>query len=300
SIAASIQRALEISGLRLAQELRRLTGETRLCIAGGTALNCTMNTRILCESGFTDVFVPPAPHDSGCAAGAALLGRHQQLGLPRAAAMTPASLGGEYTDAEIRATLEACKLRFEQSADIASDTADLLCRGLIVGWFQGRGEWGPRALGSRSILADPTRPDMKDRVNASVKYREDFRPFAPSVLAEAASEFFLDVTKSPFMLSVARVGPDGAAEGPAVLHVDNPVRLQTVEKSSSPLYYRMIQAFAARRGVPMVLNTSFNVQGEPIVTTPRDAVRCFFGSGLDALVIGRYIVKKPTAVSLEP
>jgi carbamoyltransferase len=298
SIAASIQRALEISGLRLAQELRRLTGETRLCIAGGTALNCTMNTRILCESGFADVFVPPAPHDSGCAAGAALLVRHQQLGLPRADAMTTASLGAEYTDAEIRATLEACKLRFEQSADIASDTADLLCRGLIVGWFQGRGEWGPRALGSRSILADPTRSDMKDRVNASVKYREDFRPFAPSVLAEAAGDYFLDVTKSPFMLFVSRVRPERAAEIPAVLHVDNTARLQTVEKSSSPLYYRMIQAFAARRGVPMVLNTSFNVQGEPIVTTPRDAVRCLFGSGLDALVIGRYIVRKAAQAEL--
>lgn len=292
TIAASVQRALEMSALRMAEELFRLTGEKHLCVAGGTALNCTMNSRLLLESRFATVDVPPAPHDAGCAAGAALLVRHQQLGLPRADPMKDAYLGAEFTDADIRATLEACKLSFEQSSDVAADTADLLSRGLIVGWFQGRAEWGPRALGARSILADLTRADMKDRVNASVKYREDFRPFAPSVLAEAVDEYFLDVRESPFMLFVARARPERAAEIPAVLHVDNTARLQTVDKTANPLYYRMIQAFAARRRVPMVLNTSFNVQGEPIVTTPRDAVRCFFGSGLDALVIGRYIVKK--------
>jgi carbamoyltransferase len=292
SIAASVQRALEMSALSLAGELHRLTGGPRLCIAGGTALNCTMNSRILLESPFSEVFVPPSPHDAGCAAGAALLVRHQLLGRGREYVMQDAYLGQEYSDEDICAVLEGCKVRFERSADIAGDVAALLARGLIIGWFQGRMEWGPRALGARSILADPTRREMRDRVNAVVKYREDFRPFAPAVLAEAANDYFLDVSDSPFMLFVAKVRPERADRIPAVLHVDRTARLQTVERSANPLFWKTIRAFADRRGVPMVLNTSFNVQGEPIVATPRDAVRCFYGSGLDALAIGNYLVRK--------
>ncbi|MBM4134778.1 MAG: carbamoyltransferase [Nitrospira sp.] len=291
-LAASIQKALEISVLSLAKDLHRLTRAKRLCVAGGVGLNCLMNSRLLLEGPFSEVYVPPSPHDAGCAIGAALLIAHQIRGLPREYVMTPASLGPEYSDAEVRAVLESCKVRFSQSEDIEADVADLIAQGNIVGWFQGRMEWGPRALGQRSILADPTRPGMKDRVNAVVKFREDFRPFAPAVLAEAAGDYFLDIKESPFMLFVARVRPEHASTIPAVLHVDGTARLQTVDRTLAPRFWRLIRAFADRRGVPMVLNTSFNVQGEPIVATPRDAVRCFFSCGLDALGIGNYLVRK--------
>jgi len=294
NLAASIQRALEVSALTLAEDLHGLTGSTRLCVAGGVGLNCLMNSRLLLESPFSEVFVPPGPHDAGCAMGAALLVAHQQLQRPRGHAMSTAGLGPEYSDAEIRATLEACKVSFSHSAHIEEDVADLIARGQIVGWFQGRMEWGPRALGYRSILADPTRPEMRDRVNAIIKYREDFRPFAPAVLAEAATDYFLDIKESPFMLFVARARPEQAAKIPSVLHVDGTARLQTVDQAVNPKFWRLIRAFADRRGVPMVLNTSFNVQGEPIVAAPRDALRCFFASGLDALAIGDYLLRKPT------
>ncbi len=291
-LAASIQRALEISALAMADDLHRATGARQLCVAGGVGLNCLMNSRLRLESPFRDVFVPPGPHDGGAAMGAALAVAHQQLALPRRYVMTSAGLGQEYSDAEIRATLESCKAPVMRSADIEKDVAELLAQGKIVGWFQGRMEWGPRALGYRSILADPTRPDMKDRVNAAVKYREDFRPFAPAVLAESAADWFLDIDDSPFMLFVARVRPERAAKIPAVLHVDGTARLQTVNRAEHPKFWGLIRAFSDVRGVPMVLNTSFNVQGEPIVASPRDAVRCFYGCGLDALAIGDYLLLK--------
>jgi carbamoyltransferase len=252
-----------------------------------------MNSRLRLESPFRDVFVPPGPHDGGAAMGAALVVAHQQLGLPRRYVMTSAGLGPEYSEEQIRATLESCKASYTRSADIEKDVAELLAQGKIVGWFQGRMEWGPRALGYRSILADPTRADMKDRVNAAVKYREDFRPFAPAVLAESAADWFLDIADSPFMLFVARARPEQAAKIPAVLHVDGTARLQTVDQTAHPKFWRLSRAFAELRGVPMVLNTSFNVQGEPIVASPRDAVRCFASCGLDALAIGDYLLMKP-------
>lgn len=292
NLAASIQHVLETSALSMAEELYRLTGVKQLCVAGGVGLNCLMNSRLLLESPFRDVFVPPGPHDGGCAMGAALLVAHQQLGRPRGYVMTTVGLGPEYSDADIRVTLESCKVGYTRSANIEADTADLLAQGKIVGWFQGRMEWGPRALGYRSILADPTRPEMRDRVNAVVKYREDFRPFAPAVLAESVGDYFLDIKESPFMLFVARARPEQASKIPSVLHVDGTARLQTVDRATHPRFWNMIRAFADRRGVPMVLNTSFNVQGEPIVSTPRDAVRCFFSCGLDVLAIGDYLVFK--------
>jgi carbamoyltransferase len=291
-IAASIQRALEMSALTMAGELHRMTGLRQLCVAGGVGLNCLMNTRLRLESPFRDVFVPPGPHDGGASMGAALAVAHQELGLPRRYVMTSAGLGPEYSDAEIQATLASCKAPYARSADIEKDVAELLAQGKIVGWFQGRMEWGPRALGYRSILADPTRPDMKNRVNAAVKYREDFRPFAPAVLAESAGDWFSDIKESPFMLFVARARPEQAAKIPAVLHVDGTARLQTVDRAEHPKFWGLIRAFADLRGVPMVLNTSFNVQGEPIVASPRDAVRCFYSCGLDALAIGDYLLFK--------
>ena len=291
-LAASIQAALEMSVLKMADELHRLTGLTKLCLAGGVALNCVVNTRLRLESPFRDVFIPPGPHDAGCAIGAALLVAHQNLGLPRGYVMTSAALGPEYSDDEIRKTLESSKIAYRRSNAIEQDTAELLSQGKIVGWFQGRMEWGPRALGHRSILADPTRADMRDRVNAAVKYREDFRPFAPAVLAECADTYFEDIDDTPFMLFVAKARPEHVSKIPAVLHVDGTARLQTVKRSEEPRFWELIKAFADRRGVPMVLNTSFNVQGEPIVSNPRDALRCFFSCGLDALAIGNYIVLK--------
>jgi carbamoyltransferase len=291
-LAASIQRVLEISALALAEDLHRLSQSKKLCVAGGVGLNCLMNSRLLQEGPFSEVFIPPAPHDAGCAMGAALLIAHQKLGWQRQHVMTNAALGPGYSEEEIRKTLEACKLRFSRSAHIEEDMAELIAEGKVVGWFQGRMEWGPRALGFRSILADPTRPEMRNRVNEVVKYREDFRPFAPAVLAEAAADYFLDIKESPFMLFVARVRPEQASKISSVLHVDGTARLQTVDRTVNPKFWRLIRAFADRRGVPMVLNTSFNVQGEPIVSSPRDAIRCFFASGLDALAIGDYVVRK--------
>jgi len=295
AIAASIQAALEQSSLSMARELHRVTKATRLCIAGGVGLNCLMNSRIRLETDFKEVFIPPGPHDSGCAMGAALQIAHQHLDLPRQYVMRTADLGREFSDDEIRATLESCKVGYRRCENVEEETAELLAQGKIVGWFQGRMEWGPRALGYRSILADPTRPDMKDKVNAVVKYREDFRPFAPAVHAEAASDYFLDITDSPFMLFTAKVRPEQQARIPAVMHVDGTSRLQSVDRALHPRFWKLIDAFSKRRGVPVVLNTSFNVQGEPIVATPRDAIRCFFGSGLDALAIGSYHVVKGQA-----
>ncbi|MFA6240030.1 MAG: carbamoyltransferase C-terminal domain-containing protein, partial [Candidatus Hydrogenedentales bacterium] len=188
--------------------------------------------------------------------------------------------------------LDRAKIPYETPANVVERAADLLAEGNIVGWFQGRMEFGPRALGSRSILADPTRPDMKDLLNKYVKHREEFRPFAPSCLAERASDYFEGCADSPFMLFVHRVRPEKRASVPAITHIDGTARVQTVSADAAPRYHALITAFEKRRGVPMVLNTSFNVMGEPIVHSPSDAVRCFYSTGMDALVIGDYVIKK--------
>jgi len=292
NIAASAQRILEEACLRLARKLQAETKLKKLCMAGGVALNCSMNGRLLREGPFDEIFIQPAAGDDGIAIGAALQLHHQYTHSARACTMCDACLGPAYTNEAIRHTLDMAKIRYEQPDSVERRTAELIAEGKIVGWFQGRMEFGPRALGARSILADPTRPEMKDLLNHYVKHREEFRPFAPSVLEERASEFFSGCRHSPFMLFVYPVEKNQQARVPAITHVDGTARVQTVSAETQPRYYRMIQEFEKLRGVPMVVNTSFNVMGEPIVNTPMDALRCFFSTGMDALVLGDYVVVK--------
>lgn len=292
NIAASAQKALEEVVLHLAERLHRDTKQSRLCLAGGVGLNCSMNGRLLRESPFDEIFVQPASGDDGIAIGAAFQLYHGLTGAPRGYVMRDARLGPAYSNDEIRRFLDAAKLRYECPTDLEAAAARLIADGLIVGWYQDRMEFGPRALGARSILADPTRPDMKDLLNRYVKHREEFRPFAPSCLVERAPEFFPGCKDSPFMLFVYPVAEDKRLQVPAITHVDGTARVQTVSRETNPRYYRLIEEFEKLRGVPIVLNTSFNVMGEPIVNTPADAVRCFYSTGLDALVLGDYVVIK--------
>jgi carbamoyltransferase len=292
SLAASAQAVLEEAALHVATEVHQRTGLTRLCMAGGVALNCAMNGRLLRESPFEEIFVQPAAGDDGIAVGAAYQLHHQVTGKPRSCVMKDPRIGPAFSNDQIRRTLDLAKISYEEPGDLAGRTAELIADGNIVGWYQGRMEFGPRALGARSILADPTRPGMKDLINTYVKHREEFRPFAPSCLEERAPEYFDGCGSSPFMLFVHPVKPDKREQVPAITHVDGTARVQTVSKDVNPVYYDVIQRFEGLRGVPMVLNTSFNVMGEPIVNTPEDAVRCFFSTGMDALVIGGFVVAK--------
>ncbi len=293
NIAASAQKVLEEAVLRYITALHHETGLNRLCMAGGVALNCAMNGRLLRESPFEELWVQPAAGDDGIAIGAAFQLHHRLTGAPRAFVMRDARIGPDFSKEEIRAALDTADVAYEQPNSLEERTAELIASGKIVGWFQGRSEFGPRALGARSILADPTRPEMKNTINQRVKHREEFRPFAPSVLEERAGEFFVGCTRSPFMLVVYPVEPGKQALVPAITHVDGTARVQTVARDTCPRYYKLIEAFERRRGVPMVLNTSFNVMGEPIVNTPSEAVRCFQSTGIDALAIGDFVVVKP-------
>jgi len=250
----------------------------------------------LVQSGlFDDVFIPYAPDDSGNSIGAALwvARRAGETGPREVGAATP-FLGREYSDDEIGATLERYHLTFRKPNDIAATTAELLASGKVVGWFQGRMEFGQRALGGRSILADPRDAGMKDRINAAVKYRETFRPFAPAILAKATGDYFEGANglTAPYMEKVFMVRPEKRDAIPAVVHADGSGRLQTVDRAMSPLYYDMIAQFGKRTGIPIVLNTSFNLNNEPIVESPSDAIRTFYTSGLDALVLGGYLLAK--------
>jgi carbamoyltransferase len=292
NLAASAQCLLEDVVLGLARSLQKETGLKKLCLAGGVALNCSMNGRLLREGPFDDIWVQPASGDDGIAIGAALQLHHRLGGTPRNFEMKHAYLGPQVSNEEIGDYLALTKTPHRKSENIAEDTAKLLADGNIVGWFQGAMEFGPRALGSRSILADPTRPDMKDKLNKYVKYREEFRPFAPSVLAEHADEYFEGCTDSPFMLFVYPVRPEKQAEVPAITHINGTARVQTVTETANPRYHALIKAFGELRGTPMVLNTSFNVMGEPIVNSPADAIRCFYSTGMDALAIGDYLIVK--------
>ena len=292
NLAASAQRLLEDIVLDLARSLHKETGLDNLCLAGGVALNCSMNGRLRQEGPFKNIWVQPASGDDGIAIGAALQLHHQLGGTPRNYTMDHAYLGPSVSNEEIADYLALTKTPHRKSDDIARDTAQLLADGNIVGWFQGPMEFGPRALGGRSILADPTRPDMKDLINKHVKFREEFRPFAPSVLAEHAEEYFEGCTDSPFMLFVYPVRPEKQAEVPAITHINGTARVQTVTKTANPRYHALIKAFADLRGTPMRLNTSFNVLGEPIVHSPADAIRCFYSTGMDALALGDYLIVK--------
>lgn len=326
-LAASVQAVAEEALLRMSRHVQRATGLKHLVLAGGVALNCVANGRLLRDGPFAHLWIQPAAGDAGGALGAALFTWHQLLGHarePRGGDLQHGSLlGPAFSRDQI-----ACFLRevgadgqeYSDQESLLAAVAELLDEGLVVGWFDGRMEFGPRALGARSILADPRRPDMHARLNLSIKFRETFRPFAPIVLAEYAAEYF-DLPRgadSPYMLLVAPVSrrqrvplpeeslrqvPHDEDLGrrlhfvrstiPAVTHVDYSARIQTVDRSRHPRLHRLLECFHARTGCPVLVNTSFNVRGEPIVCTPRDAYRCFQATAMDALVLGDFILRKP-------
>jgi carbamoyltransferase len=307
-LAASIQQVTDEIVLRLARSLRRETGERNLCLAGGVALNCVSNGRLVREGVFDDVWIQPAAGDAGGAPGAALLAWHESGGArPTGASgdgMSGACLGPEWSDDAAERFCRDQGLPYERLApdQLAERVADLIAGGTVVGWMQGRMEFGPRALGNRSILADPRNADMQRELNLKIKFRESFRPFAPAVLREQVQEHFELDRPSPYMLLVAPVrhatpAPAGTADGlerlravqsplPAITHVDRSARIQTVDRSINARFYDLIDAFGRRTGLPVLVNTSFNVRGEPIVCSPIDAYRCFMGTAIDALVIG--------------
>jgi len=293
-IATSAQLVLEETLLHLVRHLKQSTGLTRLCLAGGVAYNCVANSRLWREAGFKELYVPPAAGDSGAALGAALWWNHRRGRLTDRQVMRSASWGPEYDEQTCRTALRAAGLRVEalDEAQLCDRVAGELSRGRLVFWFQGRMEWGPRALGNRSLLADPRREDMRALINAKVKLREPFRPFAPSVLAERAGEFFDLPGPSPFMLVTAPVQPAAKGTIPAVVHVDGSARVQTVDEHAHPKYRLLLEAFARQTGVPVLLNTSFNVN-EPIVCTPEDAIRCFLRTEVDWLVMGNLVASRP-------
>jgi carbamoyltransferase len=291
-IAHSLQIVLEETVLELAFWLYSVTGEENLCMAGGVALNCVMNARMRDRGPFKGVWVQPAAGDAGTALGAALwIDALERESNERAFCMEHAFLGPSYTDDEIEQFLRWAKLPYRHLTHIADEVADLLLQDKIIGWFQSRMEFGPRALGARSILASPLHASMQGRLN-EIKDREDFRPVAPVVLEEEAASWFAHADVSPFMLFVYDVLPEKADFIPAVQHVDGTARIQTIHRQQHPLYYDLIKAFQARTGVPVLVNTSFNTRGEPIVCTPRDALECFWTSPLDALVIGSFLLEK--------
>ena len=316
-VAASIQRVTEDIVLGLARSLRRETGERRLCLAGGVALNCVANGRVLRESGFDELWIQPAAGDAGGALGAALVAWHTEAGRRREPAgrdsMAGAALGPEWSDRDIAAFLAAEGIPNEQVPldELAERVAVLLAGGAVVGWMQGRMEFGPRALGQRSILADPRHADMQRNLNLKIKFRESFRPFAPAVPEERVGDFFELDRPSPYMLLVARVrGSDtGSGSGtdrarglerlravrsplPAVTHVDGSARVQTVDPAANPRFHAVLESFGRRTGVPVLVNTSFNVRGEPIVCSPTDAYRCFMGTAMDYLVMGSCLLRR--------
>ncbi|MGM0575663.1 MAG: carbamoyltransferase family protein [Myxococcota bacterium] len=291
-IAASMQAVTEDVLLHLARRTRERTGERRLCMAGGVTLNCVANARIRYEAGFDDVYFMPASSDAGTSMGAALYVAHV---LNDDAPVThPATdyLGPGYDDDAVEEALRVAGCRFTRPDDIGEAAADLLAQGRIVGWFQERAEFGPRALGARSILADPRDAGMKDVLNARVKFREWFRPFAPAVLAERAGEFFERGDEAPYMLVVSPTREDKRDVLPAVTHVDGGARVQTVRREQNPRYHGVIRAFGERTGVPVLVNTSFNIRGEPIVTTVQDALKCYYTTDMDALAIGPFLLRK--------
>jgi carbamoyltransferase len=303
-IAHSLQVALEEAVLEIARWLHEATGSDNLCMAGGVALNCVMNARLRDRGPFKQIWVQPAAGDAGTALGAALWidaqerqpRRGDSASRPDSAhrpyCMDHAFLGPAYSDDEIEQFLQWSKLPYRRLQNVAEETADLLAQDKIIGWYQGRMEFGPRALGGRSILASPIHAEMQAKLN-DIKDREDFRPVAPVVLEEEAANWFLNADVSPFMLFVYDVLPDKADRIPAVRHVDGTARIQTINRQQNAAYYDLLKAFQARTGVPVLVNTSFNTRGEPIVCTPRDAVECFWTSPLDALVIGSFVLRKP-------
>ena len=318
-LAASIQVVTEEIVLRLARSLRRETGIARLCLAGGVALNCVANGKLLKEGIFDDIWIQPASGDAGSALGAALVGWHQHLDQPRvvnpADSMGGTYLGPSFSNGEIVRYLRTIKAPFHTLADdrLFETLAEALDDGKVIGWFNGAMEFGPRALGGRSIIADPRNPQMQKVMNLKIKYRESFRPFAPSVLEEDVSTQFELSSKSPYMLLVAPVNKElrrsltaeqkqlsgieklniPRSTLPAITHVDDSARIQTVSHSTNRRYHSLIRAFKRRTGCPAIINTSFNVRGEPVVCTPQDAYRCFMRTEMDVLVLQNQLLLKP-------
>jgi carbamoyltransferase len=290
-IAASVQLVTEEAIVRVAEHARELTGSRRLCFAGGVAQNVLANGRLLRDRIFDEVYVPSAPGDSGGALGAAAYLAHMVLRRRRVAATSP-YLGPAFSATEVgRAIAESGLPSREVGREgIVREAARMIAEGRIVGWFQGRMEFGPRALGARSILADPRDPSVRDKLNARVKLRESFRPFAPAVVAERAGEYFIDTMQSPFMSFAARVRPEASSRIQAVVHADGTARLQTVAPDAHPIFYALLRELGRVTGYPLVLNTSFNIRGEPIVATPLDALECFARTSLDALFMETFVV----------
>jgi carbamoyltransferase len=319
-LAASIQGVTEEIVLRLGRSIAKETGEKNLCLAGGVALNCVANGKLLRDKSFDNIWVQPAAGDAGGALGAALVAHHHFQGQPRKLngvmdGMKGSYLGPEFSqdDIEKRLTAAGAKFSVQSDGETIERTATAMTEGNAIGWFQGRMEFGPRALGGRSILGDPRDPAMQKTLNLRVKYRESFRPFAPSVLREDVAEWFEHDGDSPYMLMVANVKEDKRREMteeeqalfgidklnvprstiPAITHVDYSARIQTVHEETNPRYHALIKSFKEKTGCPIVINTSFNVRGEPIVCTPEDAFRCFMGSGIEVLVVGNcYLAKE--------
>jgi carbamoyltransferase len=281
--------------------LHERTRLTRLCLAGGCAMNSVMNGKIRERTPFKEVYIQPAAADNGTALGAALYVQHHVLGHSRRVIMEHAYWGPEFDEAAMRAALAARRLeldaqgcavsRLRDEDELCAWTAERIAEGKIVGWFQGRMEWGSRALGNRSIVADPRRPDMREIINTKIKFREKFRPFAPSILEEALDTYFVGAVPDPFMVQVYPVRPEKRRVIPAVTHVDGSGRLQTVSRRTNPLYWRLIRAFEKQTGVPVLLNTSFN-ENEPIVHKPGEGLDCFLRTGMDVLVLGSFAVEK--------
>jgi carbamoyltransferase len=325
-LAASVQKVTEEVMLKMSQHVYRETGQENLCLAGGVALNCVGNGRILREGPFKRLWIQPAAGDAGGAVGVAMLIHHKVLGHDRAKdlgtdRMKGAFLGPEFADNDIEAFLNSVGAIYEKLSrkDIIDRTAEVLAQERVVGWFQGHMEFGPRALGGRSILGDPRSPRMQAVMNLKIKFRESFRPFAPSVLREQVHDYFDLDCDSPYMLLVAPVRQERRIEMtpeqsqlfgieklniprsdiPAVTHIDYSARIQTVHQQTNPIYYDLLQAFYNRTGCPVIVNTSFNVRGEPIVCTPRDAYLCFMRTEMDNLVIGSYLLEKSHQPSLK-
>jgi carbamoyltransferase len=301
AIAASLQVAFENAAMNVLNHVYQTTKNPRLCLAGGCAMNSVANGKIRERTPFREIFIQPAAGDNGTALGAAFHAWHEASRAPRTFVMDHGYWGPEFGDTEIVAALcdrageiraAGCAQRaWEDDAALDAWTADQIAAGRVVGWFQGRMEWGARALGNRSIVADPRRADMRDIINTRIKFRERFRPFAPSVAEEALDAYFVGAVPDPFMLQVYPVRPDKRSVVPAITHVDGSGRLQTVSRQSNPRYWNLIKAFERISGVPMLLNTSFN-ENEPIVLRPAEALDCFLRTHMDVLVMGRHVVER--------
>ena len=301
AVAASLQTVFEEAALHVLRHVRVTSNAKRLCYAGGCAMNSVANGKIRERAGFDEVFIQPAAGDNGTALGAAFYAWHQASPRPRDFVMEHSYWGPEFTNCDMARALDRKRADVEEngcvrrawSDEAALDawTAAQIAGGRIVGWFQRRMEWGARALGNRSILADPRRADMREIINTRIKFRERFRPFAPSILEEAIDRYFVGAVADPFMLQVYPIRPDKRAEVPAITHVDGSGRLQTVSRRSNPRYWNLIRAFERITGVPMLLNTSFN-ENEPIVLRPEEALDCFLRTHMDVLVLGNQTLER--------